>query len=66
MKKANILLTIAFTMLVIAIVFVTYCFGHPEASFLIPVYILKIIYNIYAVAMVILFILGFALKRKKK
>lgn len=66
MKKANILLTIAFTMLVITIAFVIYAFGHPEFSFLIPLYAVKIIYTIYVGAMVILFILGFVLKRKKK
>ena len=66
MKKSKILLTIATIMLIVAVVFVIYAFGHPEFSFLIPLYAVKIFYTIYVGAMVILFILSFVLKRKNK
>lgn len=66
MKKSKVLLTIATIMLIVAVVFVIYALGHPEASFDIPLYIVKAFYRLYAITTIVLFILGFIFRKKQK
>lgn len=52
----------ACVMIVLAVGFVIFAMGHPEMSFSMDSWITGILYGLYAVAVVILFILAF---RKK-
>lgn len=66
MSKSKIFLTIGWTMIFLAILFIFYAMHHPECSFVWSKKVTDMLYTFYVIVIIVMFVLSDATKEKKE